>query len=199
MLNETTEEGGAQRLLVGAKRLWIWESTDLGPNDLFPSPRRLFQSHHNEFVLLRKQLSSEGSLQFLAFFPVLSPCARPKPQVFKHRHARRARVIFLWLKSNTTILGGLIRVTHSCVLGSRIPVNVIIKFSVLVQTLMIVVPKCFTTILQINSFPSFSPFQLISQQILKQTCSFRILLCPKLLSIDDLGTAPSIPKRNFFA
>ena len=43
-------------------------------------------------------------------------------------------------------------------LESRIPVNVIIKFSVLVQTLMIVVPKCFTTILQINSFPSFSPF-----------------------------------------
>ena len=56
------------------------------------------------------------------------------------------------------MLGGLLRVTHSCVLGSWIPVNVIIKFNVLAQTLMIVVPKCFTTILQINSFLSFSPF-----------------------------------------
>ena len=75
----------------------------------------------------------------------------------KHRQARRARVIF-FCDLKAPVLGGLIRVTHSCVLGSRIPVNVIIKFSVLVQTLMIVVPKCFTTILQINSFPSFSPF-----------------------------------------
>ena len=93
MLNETTEEGGAQRLLVGAKsweakRLWIWGGKDLGPNDLFSS-LRLFQTASPlsledpsmcEFVLLRKQLSSEGSLQFLTFFPALNPCARPKPQ-----------------------------------------------------------------------------------------------------------------------
>ena len=86
----------------------------------------------------------------------------PKFKMFsgeEHRHARRARVIFCDLKA-PGVLGGLIRVTHSCVLGSRIPVNVIIKFSVLVQTLMIVVPKCFTTILQINSF--FLLFPLVS-------------------------------------
>ena len=68
-------------------------------------------------------------------------------------------LFFFYLKQlEVAVLGGLIRVTHSCVLGSRIPDNVIIKFSVLVQTLTIVVPKCFTTILEINSFPSFSPF-----------------------------------------
>ena len=36
--------------------------------------------------------------------------------------------------------------------------NVIIEFNFLVQTLMIVVPKYFATILQNNTFPSFSPF-----------------------------------------
>ena len=55
------------------------------------------------------------------------------------------------------LLTVIIRITHS-VYWSRIPVNVIIEFCILVQTLMIVAPKCFTTILQINSFPSFSPF-----------------------------------------
>ena len=36
--------------------------------------------------------------------------------------------------------------------------NVIIEFNFLVQTLMIVVPKYFATILQNNTFPPFSPF-----------------------------------------
>ena len=36
--------------------------------------------------------------------------------------------------------------------------NVIIEIKFLVQTLMIVVPKHFATILQNNTFPSFSPF-----------------------------------------
>ena len=36
--------------------------------------------------------------------------------------------------------------------------NVIIEFNFLVQTLTIVVPKYFATILQDNTFPSFSPF-----------------------------------------
>ena len=42
--------------------------------------------------------------------------------------------------------------------------NVIIELNILVQTLMIVVSKYFATILQNNTFPSFSPFYLISQQ-----------------------------------
>ena len=43
--------------------------------------------------------------------------------------------------------------------GPEIPAfNVIIKLNFLVQTLMIVVPKYFATILQNNTFPSFSPF-----------------------------------------
>ena len=69
--------------------------------------------------------------------------------------------------------------------------NVIIEFNFLEQTLMIVVPKYFATILQNNTFPSFSPFLAdIPTKYLKQTCSFRILLCLNLL-IDDPGTAPS--------
>ena len=36
--------------------------------------------------------------------------------------------------------------------------NVITEFNFLVQNLMIVVPKYFATILQNNTFPSFSPF-----------------------------------------
>ena len=42
--------------------------------------------------------------------------------------------------------------------------NVTIEFNFLVQTLMIVVPKYFATILQNNTFPSFSHFELISQR-----------------------------------
>ena len=68
--------------------------------------------------------------------------------------------------------------------------NVIIEFNFLVQTLMIVVPKYFATILQNFSF-CLSLLADIPTKYLKQTCSFRILLCLNLLSIDNPGTAPS--------
>ena len=43
--------------------------------------------------------------------------------------------------------------------GSTFPAfNVIVGFNFLVQTVIIVVPKYFATILRNNSFPSFSPF-----------------------------------------
>ena len=72
------------------------------------------------------------------------------------------------------------------------PFNVIIEFNFLVQTLMIVVPKHFATILQKNTFPSYflSFLADIPTKYLKLTCSFRILLSLNLLSIDDPGTVP---------
>ena len=76
--------------------------------------------------------------------------------MLEQRHARHARVIFFRdfkAPTEVAVLGGLIHVYWS-----RIPLSVIIEFNILVQTLMIVVPKYFTTILQNNSFPSFSPF-----------------------------------------
>ena len=70
--------------------------------------------------------------------------------------------------------------------------NVIIEFNFLVQTLMIVVPKYFATVLQNNTFCFFLSFLAdIPTKYLKQICSFRILLCLNLINIDDPGTAPS--------
>ena len=73
-----------------------------------------------------------------------------------HRHARRARVIFFVTFKKPLEVAVPIGLIH--VYWSWIPVNVIIEFNILVQNLMIVVFKYFTTILQNNSFPSFSAF-----------------------------------------
>ena len=94
----------------------------------------------------------------------------------KHRHVRRARVIFCDLKSpggsSTQLTLKSYNKGHSFTYtGPRLPkFNVIIEFNFLVQTLMIVVPKYLATILQNNTFPSFPT------KYLKRTCSFRILL-----------------------
>ena len=85
----------------------------------------------------------------------------------KHRYARSVRVIFCDLKppggsSTQWTLKSYDKGSSFTYTGLRFPAfNVIIEFNFLVQTLMIVVPKYFATILQ-NTFPSFSPFQLIS-------------------------------------
>ena len=64
--------------------------------------------------------------------------------------------------------------------------NVIIEFNFLVQTLVIVVPKYCNDSSELH-FSFFLSFLAdIATKYLKQTCSFRLLLCLNLLSIDDV-------------
>ena len=81
----------------------------------------------------------------------------------KHRHARRARVIFCDLKppggsSTQWTLKSYDKGNSFTYTDPGFPAfNVILDFNFLVQTLMIVVNKYFATIFQNNTFP-FSPF-----------------------------------------
>ena len=120
------------------------------------------------------------------------------PPVMKHRHARRARVIFCDLKppggsSTQWTLKSYGKGNSFTYTGPGFPAfNVIIEFNFCCTNFDDCCPQLFCNDSSEQQFSFFLSFLAdIPTKYLKQTCSFRILLCLNLLSIDDPGTAPS--------